>query len=155
MKEFDFTLTFSLSNSNSDPQQYVDRLYKSGCDDALVGVGTKGVLGMRFTRKSETLVFALLSAINDVLNAIPNAILVKATCTLTHVPNSTLYTLVIDKDTDSDYGVTVSNLPGCFSCCKTIREVIENTYEAIECHLEDNLSSCLLENVILLRNQSG
>jgi predicted RNase H-like HicB family nuclease len=46
------------------------------------------------------------------------------------------YPVVIHKDPDSDYGVTVPDLPGCFSAGKTLDEALEETVEAIECHLE-------------------
>ena len=46
------------------------------------------------------------------------------------------YPIVIHKDKDSDYGVTVPDLPGCFSAGSTIDEAIEMAREAIELHLE-------------------
>ena len=46
------------------------------------------------------------------------------------------YPIVIHKDPDSDYGVTVPDLPGCFSGGQTMDEAIENAVEAIECHIE-------------------
>ena len=46
------------------------------------------------------------------------------------------YPIVIHKDKNSDYGVTVPDLPGCFSAGETIEEAIDNAKEAILCHLE-------------------
>lgn len=46
------------------------------------------------------------------------------------------YPIIIHKDENSDYGVIVPDLPGCFSAGSTIEEAIENAHEAIECHLE-------------------
>jgi predicted RNase H-like HicB family nuclease len=46
------------------------------------------------------------------------------------------YPVVIHKDKSSDYGVTVSDLPGCFSAGVTMEEALTNAVEAIECHLE-------------------
>ncbi|MFZ5819663.1 MAG: type II toxin-antitoxin system HicB family antitoxin [Chloroflexota bacterium] len=46
------------------------------------------------------------------------------------------YPVVIHKDPDSDYGVTVPALPGCFSAGKTLDEALQEVTEAIECHLE-------------------
>jgi predicted RNase H-like HicB family nuclease len=43
------------------------------------------------------------------------------------------------KDPDSDYGVTVPDLPGCFSAGETVKEALANAKEAIECHLEGML----------------
>ena len=45
------------------------------------------------------------------------------------------YPVVIHKDPDSDYGVTVPDLPGCFSAGTTLDEVLVNAREAIECHI--------------------
>jgi predicted RNase H-like HicB family nuclease len=46
------------------------------------------------------------------------------------------YAVVVHKDPDSDYGVTVPDLPGCFSAGETLDEALQNAVEAIECHLE-------------------
>ena len=49
------------------------------------------------------------------------------------------YPIVIDKDPDSDYGVAVPDLPGCFSGGSTMDEALDNAVEAIECHIEGML----------------
>ena len=46
------------------------------------------------------------------------------------------YPVVIHKDKNSDYGVTVPGLPGCFSAGSTIDEAVAMAREAIELHLE-------------------
>jgi predicted RNase H-like HicB family nuclease len=46
------------------------------------------------------------------------------------------YPIYIHKDPDSDYGVTVPDIPGCFSAGDTMEEAILNATEAIECHIE-------------------
>ena len=46
------------------------------------------------------------------------------------------YLVVIHKDPESDYGVTVPDLPGCFSAGATLDEALQEVVEAIECHLE-------------------
>ena len=46
------------------------------------------------------------------------------------------FPIVIHKDTNSDYGVTVPALPGCFSAGKTLDEARVMAKEAIELHLE-------------------
>ena len=46
------------------------------------------------------------------------------------------YPIVIHKDPDSDYGVTVPDLPGCFSGGDSMEEAIEMAHEAILCHVE-------------------
>lgn len=61
------------------------------------------------------------------------------------------YPIFIHKDDNSDYGVIVPDLPGCFSAGSTIEEAIKNAHEAIECHLEglllDNESIPLKKSV--------
>lgn len=47
-----------------------------------------------------------------------------------------IFPVVIHKDTNSDYGVTVPDLPGCFSAGESMEEALANVKEAIECHLE-------------------
>ena len=46
------------------------------------------------------------------------------------------YPVVVHKDPESDYGVTVPDLPGCFSAGETMDEAFQEVVEAIECHLE-------------------
>ena len=46
------------------------------------------------------------------------------------------FPIVIHKDRNSGYGVTVPDLPGCFSAGDTLDEAIDSTHEAITCHLE-------------------
>jgi predicted RNase H-like HicB family nuclease len=46
------------------------------------------------------------------------------------------YPVVVHKDPDSDYGVTVPDLPGCFSAGETLDEALTEVVEAIETHLE-------------------
>ena len=50
-----------------------------------------------------------------------------------------LIPVAIHKDTDSLYGVTVPDIPGCFSAGETIEEALSNTREAIVFHLEGML----------------
>ncbi|GAB4548469.1 MAG: type II toxin-antitoxin system HicB family antitoxin [Pleurocapsa sp.] len=47
-----------------------------------------------------------------------------------------LYPVVIHKDPETSYGVTVPDLPGCFSAGDSMKEAMENIIEAIECHVE-------------------
>ena len=46
------------------------------------------------------------------------------------------FPIVVHKDAGSGYGVTVPDLPGCFSAGDTLDEVIESAREAIACHIE-------------------
>jgi predicted RNase H-like HicB family nuclease len=46
------------------------------------------------------------------------------------------YPIVIHKDQASDYGVTVPDLPECFSAGETVEEALRMAKDAILCHLE-------------------
>jgi len=46
------------------------------------------------------------------------------------------YPIALHKDVDSCYGVTVPDLPGCFSAGESIDEAVMNAQEAIAGHLE-------------------
>jgi len=46
------------------------------------------------------------------------------------------FSIVIHKDTDSDYSVTIPDLPGCFTAGTTIEEAVEMAQEAAACHVE-------------------
>jgi len=46
------------------------------------------------------------------------------------------YPVVIHKDVETDYGVTVPDLPGCFSAGSSIDEALAQVTEAIETHIE-------------------
>jgi hypothetical protein len=52
--EYDFTLKFNLQNLQTDPKDYIEELYTSGCDDALIGVGKKGYISLNFIRESSS-----------------------------------------------------------------------------------------------------
>jgi predicted RNase H-like HicB family nuclease len=46
------------------------------------------------------------------------------------------YPVAIQKDEDSCYGVTVPDIPGCFSAGESLDEAMNNVLEAIAGHLE-------------------
>ena len=49
------------------------------------------------------------------------------------------FPIVIHKDKDSCYGVTVPDLPGCISAGETLDQAFGMAREAIECHVEGML----------------
>ena len=77
MSDYEFTLRFQLQDENDNPENYLDLLLEAGCDDALVGVGSLGSISLNFTRKASTASEAVTSAIQNVLSAIPSAILIE------------------------------------------------------------------------------
>ncbi len=79
MNEYEFTLRFVLPSPEADVDRIVDALYGHGCDDALIGIGRPGRLGLDFTRAAGSAREAVLSAIADVRKAVPGATLVEVT----------------------------------------------------------------------------
>jgi len=45
-----------------------------------------------------------------------------------------LFPVVIHKDPASDYGVTIPDMPGCFTAGHTLEEAVKNIQDAAECH---------------------
>lgn len=46
------------------------------------------------------------------------------------------FPIVIHKDETSSYGVTVPDLPGCFSGGDSFAEAVSSAHEAVACHIE-------------------
>lgn len=78
MKEFEFTLKFTLPNIIQSPEDYINLLGENGCDDALVGIAQKGRIALQFNREAKDAYTAVTSAISDVKAAIPNAKLIES-----------------------------------------------------------------------------
>lgn len=79
MNQYDFTLTFRLSDPDENAEKYLSALEENGCDDALVGIGKLGRVSLNFTREAKSAFEAITSAITDVQRSIPGALLVEAT----------------------------------------------------------------------------
>lgn len=79
MKEFDFELIYKLENNKKDPNEYLDALFESGCDDATISTGQLGMISLSFTREAASASKAIQSAIDDISKAIPTAKLIEAT----------------------------------------------------------------------------
>ncbi|ELR97525.1 hypothetical protein [Gloeocapsa sp. PCC 73106] len=78
MREYEFTLKFKLPTSTTNPDIYVDTLYESGCDDAIIGTGKRGFIALDFIREASSPYDAMSSAIKDIRKAIPEAEIVGA-----------------------------------------------------------------------------
>lgn len=48
------------------------------------------------------------------------------------------YFALIEKDTDSAFGISFPDVPGCFSAADEVDDVLRNAIEALELHLEDD-----------------
>ena len=52
------------------------------------------------------------------------------------------YPIVIHKESDGTYGVTVPDLPGCITAGATLEEAQDQAAEAIQCHIEGMFALC-------------
>jgi len=79
MQKYEFILKFGLGDIAADPESFVAKLAAAGCADALIGVGRNGRIALDFTRCAASAREAVVSAIQDVQRAIPDATLLEAT----------------------------------------------------------------------------
>lgn len=70
-EEFEFDLVFSLPRKDLDQDAILDALFEAGCDDAVVGLGAPGMVGLAFTRRGENAEDVITSAVKAVLTALP------------------------------------------------------------------------------------
>jgi hypothetical protein len=75
---YDFSLIFALPDLQADPASYLDQLFEVGCDDATVGVGRPGIIGLDFSREAASAEEAVTTAIRDTQKGIPGAELIEA-----------------------------------------------------------------------------
>lgn len=85
MNEYEFVLRFQLPKGESQAEEYLDALYEAGCDDSVVGVGLPGYIGLDFCREAISAEQAVISAVQDVKRAIPEAKLVEVTPDLLNI----------------------------------------------------------------------
>jgi predicted DNA-binding transcriptional regulator AlpA len=78
MKTYEFELKFSLPATTPDSRYFIERLGEAGCTDALVGIGKSGRIAFHFNRDAKCAFEAVLSAIKDIKQAIPEASLIEA-----------------------------------------------------------------------------
>ncbi|WP_425602958.1 hypothetical protein [Stenotrophomonas indicatrix] len=75
--EFNFTLRYRLPDTSGDPGVLERHLLDAGCGDALLGVGSPARLALEFCRQAVSAREAVLSALTDVRQAIPDAELIE------------------------------------------------------------------------------
>lgn len=87
MEEYDFTLRFALGKHDDDPEAFLERLSKAGCDDALIGIGKPGRIALAFTREAASAEAAVISALADVKRVVSDAVFLEATPDYVGVPD--------------------------------------------------------------------
>jgi hypothetical protein len=76
MSEFNFQFTLRLP-PGQDAEAQLDALFEAGCDDAVAGMGKRGLLGLDFAREASSALDAVTSALRDTKTALPNATLLE------------------------------------------------------------------------------
>lgn len=71
IREFQFDVMIRLPKGNPDIEKVLDRLYEAGCDDAVVGLGTPGLLGLSFIRQGADREAVIAGAVRDALAGLP------------------------------------------------------------------------------------
>lgn len=69
--EFEFDLVIALPANTPEEGALLDALFEAGCDDAVVGVGAAGLLGLGFTRTGADAEAVISAALTQVLSALP------------------------------------------------------------------------------------
>ncbi len=70
-REYEFDLVFALPEEAGDEDDLLDALYEAGCDDAAVGVGASGLVGLGFRRAGPEEGSVISATINQVRAALP------------------------------------------------------------------------------------
>ena len=71
VQDFEFDLIFALPQKDTDQDAIAEALFDAGCDDALVGIGAPGLVGLAFTRSGHGAEEVILGAIEASLSALP------------------------------------------------------------------------------------
>ncbi|MFC3122943.1 hypothetical protein [Agaribacter flavus] len=77
MRTFEFTLNYHLREVSLSMDDIDDRLFESGCDDALVAHSGTGLISLDFTRRAQNAWRAVFSAMHSIERALPAASLVE------------------------------------------------------------------------------
>jgi hypothetical protein len=77
VQEFQFDVMIRLPQRCPDIEDVVDKLFESGCDDAVVGCGTPGLLGLAFIREGTDREAVIARAVSDALAGLPRGAVVQ------------------------------------------------------------------------------
>lgn len=69
--EFEFDIVVSLPKGAEDEEAIMDALFEAGCDDAVVGLGASGIIGLGFTRAGKDAEVVISETVTQVLSALP------------------------------------------------------------------------------------
>jgi len=77
IREFQFDVMIRLPEGCPDIEDVMDRLYESGCDDAIVGLGTPGILELSFIREGTDREAVFAGAVENALAGLPEGAVVE------------------------------------------------------------------------------
>ena len=70
-KDFEFDLVFMLPAPAPDEDALLDALHEAGCDDAVVGLGRRGSVGLAFLRTGCDPEAVIVEAVRQAAAALP------------------------------------------------------------------------------------
>lgn len=76
-QEYEFNIMVSLPDDSNEEAVMLDRLFEAGCDDAVVGLGTPGLVGVSFIRGGTDAEAVITEAIEQVMSALPEGSLLR------------------------------------------------------------------------------
>ena len=71
IREFQFEVMIRQPKCCPDVEDVLDRLYEAGCEDAVVGCGNPGMLGLSFIREGTDRETVVAEAVRDALAGLP------------------------------------------------------------------------------------
>ena len=69
--EFEFDLVFVLPTPAPDEGALLDALHEAGCDDAVIGIGRPGCIGLAFIRPGRDAEAVIVEALRQAATALP------------------------------------------------------------------------------------
>ena len=77
IREFQFDVMIRLPQGSPDIEDVLDRLFQAGCDDAVVGCGNPGMLGLSFIREGTDRETVVAEAVRDALAGLPEGTVIE------------------------------------------------------------------------------
>ena len=80
MEDFEISLTFEIKNNKDDLFINMDKLFESGCDDAIISTYSNGNICLSYLFKNKDDVIDIINtSLQKVNKAIPSAVLIELT----------------------------------------------------------------------------
>ena len=76
-REFEFDLVFALSEDGTDEGAVLDVLYEAGCEDAAVGLGAPGLVGVGVTRSGTDPEAVIAATAKKVMRGLPEGTMLR------------------------------------------------------------------------------